>query len=53
MSDNLARAEALRDAAWRVATDKEFLPWCLDYQRKMAAAWLEELADEYANEGEA
>lgn len=53
MSDNIIKAQALREAAERVATDKEFLPWCLDYQRDMAAAWLHERADEYLCEEEA
>lgn len=46
MSDNIAKAEAMRETAERLVTDKKFMPWCLDYQREMAAAWLNTQADE-------
>lgn len=52
MSDNIVRAQALREAAEIAVMRERGITWDHDYDRATVAAWLEELADEFANEGE-
>lgn len=52
MNDNIIRAQALREAANRVVSTDKGIPWDHDYDRAEVAAWLYELADDFADEGE-